>query len=53
MGLVMVPGCIALSGKCAAAVVAKPNATEDECKAIARAKLLEATEAVVSSLVKQ
>jgi hypothetical protein len=32
---------------------AKPNATHDECKAIARAKLQEATEAVVSSLVKR
>jgi hypothetical protein len=32
---------------------AKPNATQEECKAIARAKLQEAVEGVVSSLVKQ
>ncbi|HEU5297516.1 MAG TPA: hypothetical protein VFU71_22245 [Burkholderiaceae bacterium] len=36
----------------AAAYDAKVNATEDECRAIARAKLKEATESVVSSLVK-
>jgi len=32
---------------------AKPNATQEECKAIARAKLQEATDSVVSSLVKR
>jgi hypothetical protein len=32
---------------------AKPNATQEECKAIARAKLQEATEAVVSGLVRR
>jgi hypothetical protein len=37
----------------AAAFDAKPNATEDECKAIARAKLKEAADSVVSSVVKR
>ena len=32
---------------------AKPNATQEECKAIARAKLQEATEAVVAGLVRR
>ena len=36
----------------AAAYDAKVNATEAECRAIARAKLMEATESVVASLVK-
>jgi len=36
----------------AAAYDAKVNATEDDCRAIARAKLKEATESVVSSVVK-
>ena len=35
-----------------AAYDAKANATEEECRAIARAKLKEATESVVSSVVK-
>jgi len=37
----------------ATAFDAKPNATQEECKAMARAKLQEAVEGVVSSLVKQ
>jgi len=36
----------------AAAFDARPNATEEECRGIARAKLKEATESVVASLVK-
>jgi len=36
----------------AAAYDAKPNATDEECRAMARAKLKEATESVVSSVVK-
>lgn len=51
--LTVTNGIIMRPAERAAAFDAKPNATEDECKAIARAKLLEATEAVVSSLVKQ
>jgi hypothetical protein len=51
--LTVTNGVIMRPAKRAATFDAKPNATDDECKAIARAKLKEATEAVVSSLVSQ
>jgi hypothetical protein len=51
--LTVTNGLIMRPAERAMAFDAKPNATQDECKAIARAKLQEATEAVVSSLVKQ
>jgi hypothetical protein len=51
--LTVTNGVIMRPAKRAMAFDAKPNATQDECKAIARAKLREATDAVVSSLVKQ
>jgi hypothetical protein len=49
--LTVTNGVIMRPVKRAMAFDAKPNATHDECKAIARTKLREATDAVVSSLV--
>ncbi|MFI4931813.1 MAG: hypothetical protein ACHP83_16340 [Burkholderiales bacterium] len=51
--LTVTNGIIMRPAQRAMAFDAKPNATQDECKSIARAKLREATDAVVSSLVKQ
>jgi hypothetical protein len=51
--LTVTNGIIMRPAKRAMAFDAKPNATQDECRAIARTKLREATDAVVSSLVKQ
>jgi hypothetical protein len=51
--LTVTNGIIMRPAKRAMAFDAKPNATQDECRAIARTKLREATEAVVSSLVNQ
>ena len=51
--LTVTNGIIMRPAQRAMAFDAKPNATQEECKAIARAKLQEATTAVVSSLVKQ
>jgi hypothetical protein len=51
--LTVTNGVIMRPAKRAMAFDAKPNATRDECRAIARVKLREATDSVVSSLVKQ
>lgn len=51
--LTVTNGVIMRPAERAAAFDAKPNATEDECKAIARAKLKEAADSVVSSVVKR
>jgi len=51
--LTVTNGIIMRPAERAMAFDAKPNATQEECSAIARAKLREATDAVVSSLVKQ
>jgi hypothetical protein len=51
--LTVTNGIIMRPAERAMAFDAKPNATQEECRAIAKAKLQEATEAVVSSLVKQ
>ena len=51
--LTVTNGIIMRPAKRAMAFDAKPNATQDECRAIARTKLREATDAVVSSLVRQ
>jgi hypothetical protein len=51
--LTVTNGLIMRPVKSAMAFDAKPNATHDECKAIARGKLREAADGVVSSLVKQ
>lgn len=50
--LTITNGVILRPAKRAMAFDAKANATQDECRAIARAKLREATDGVVSSLVK-
>ena len=51
--LTVTNGVIMRPAKRAMAFDARPNATHDECRLIARTKLREATDAVVSSLVKQ
>lgn len=51
--LTVTNGVIMRPAKRATAFDAKANATHDECRAIARAKLREAADSVVSSLVKR
>jgi hypothetical protein len=51
--LTVTNGVIMRPAERAMAFDAKPNATQAECSALARAKLREATDAVVTSLVKQ
>jgi hypothetical protein len=51
--LTVTNGIILRPVKRATAFDAKPNATADECKAIARGKLKEAADGVVSSLVRR
>jgi len=51
--LTVTNGIIMRPAERAMAFDAKPNATQDECSALARTKLREATDAVVSSLVKR
>lgn len=51
--LTVTNGVIMRPAQRATAFDAKPNATQEECRAIARAKLKEAADSVVSSLVRR
>ncbi|HEX6017024.1 MAG TPA: hypothetical protein VFZ28_02885 [Burkholderiaceae bacterium] len=51
--LTVTSGIIMRPAERAMAFDARPNATQEECRAIAKAKLREATDAVVSSVVRQ